>query len=260
MRSWARVRSSGRASTSAAPRRTPTRFRRTAVAFEDLAVAAYKGQAPLIQRRAYLVPALAIHTVEARHAAWIRRLAGFTPAAGRVRRAALEAEHAGDRRGHEVRGHEDPEPEPAEIHRLTTGLRAAPSWHWSRRARSSCSPARGEPAARPAARAHRCRARARARARRSPSARRCRSGTAATSRAGRRYGGRSAPACARRPGAAVVARLGTRTPERTTNIVAVARPRHRRGRPRVGEGPAPGAARTARPAGCRGPRSAATRP
>jgi Ferritin-like domain len=56
-------------------------FRRTAVAFEDLAVAAYKGQAPLIQQRAYLVPALAIHTVEARHAAWIRRLAGITPAA-----------------------------------------------------------------------------------------------------------------------------------------------------------------------------------
>jgi ferritin-like protein len=55
-------------------------FRRTAVAFEDLAVAAYKGQAPLIEKRAYLVPALAIHTVEARHAAWIRRLAGFTPA------------------------------------------------------------------------------------------------------------------------------------------------------------------------------------
>ena len=55
-------------------------FRRTAVAFEDLAVAAYKAQAPLIQKRAYLVPALAIHTVEARHAAWIRRLAGVTPA------------------------------------------------------------------------------------------------------------------------------------------------------------------------------------
>jgi hypothetical protein len=56
------------------------RFRRTAVAFEDLAVAAYKAQAPLIQKRAYLVPALAIHTVEARHAAWIRRLAGVAPA------------------------------------------------------------------------------------------------------------------------------------------------------------------------------------
>jgi hypothetical protein len=57
------------------------RFRRTAVAFEDLAVAAYKGQAPLIEDRALLVPALAIHTVEARHAAWIRRLAGISPAA-----------------------------------------------------------------------------------------------------------------------------------------------------------------------------------
>ena len=56
-------------------------FRKTAVAFEDLAVAAYKAQAPLIQRRAYLVPALAIHSVEARHAAWIRRLAGEVPAA-----------------------------------------------------------------------------------------------------------------------------------------------------------------------------------
>jgi rubrerythrin len=57
------------------------KFRRTAVAFEDLAVAAYKAQAPLIQSRDYLVPALAIHSVEARHAAWIRRLAGITPAA-----------------------------------------------------------------------------------------------------------------------------------------------------------------------------------
>src|SRR4051794_38062024 len=47
----------------------PERSRRTAVAFEDLAVAAYKGQAPHIQRTDYLVPALAIHTVEARHAA-----------------------------------------------------------------------------------------------------------------------------------------------------------------------------------------------
>jgi Ferritin-like domain len=57
------------------------RFRKTAVAFEDLAVAAYKGQAPQINSRPLLVAALAIHTVEARHAAWIRRLAGITPAA-----------------------------------------------------------------------------------------------------------------------------------------------------------------------------------
>lgn len=59
----------------------PERFRRTAVAFEDLAVAAYKGQAARIERKAYLMPALAIHAVEARHAAWIRRLAGSQPAA-----------------------------------------------------------------------------------------------------------------------------------------------------------------------------------
>jgi rubrerythrin len=59
-----------------------TAFRKTAVAFEDLAVAAYKGQAPRITSRAYLASALAIHSVEARHAAWIRRLAGKSPVAG----------------------------------------------------------------------------------------------------------------------------------------------------------------------------------
>jgi len=56
-------------------------FRSTAVAFEDLATAAYKGQAPMITSRSYLAGALAVHSVEARHAAWIRRLAGFLPAA-----------------------------------------------------------------------------------------------------------------------------------------------------------------------------------
>lgn len=59
----------------------PDAFRSTAVAFEDLATAAYKQQAPLIKSKAYLAAALAIHSVEARHAAWIRRLAGFLPAA-----------------------------------------------------------------------------------------------------------------------------------------------------------------------------------
>src|SRR5262249_46363355 len=44
-------------------------FRRTAVAFEDLSVAAYKAQAPKIVEREYLVSALAIHSVQARHAA-----------------------------------------------------------------------------------------------------------------------------------------------------------------------------------------------
>lgn len=59
----------------------PEAFRNTAVAFEDLATAAYKQQAPLIKSKSYLAGALAIHSVEARHAAWIRRLAGFLPAA-----------------------------------------------------------------------------------------------------------------------------------------------------------------------------------
>ncbi|MGZ4236004.1 MAG: ferritin-like domain-containing protein [Solirubrobacteraceae bacterium] len=59
----------------------PEAFRTTAVAFEDLATAAYKQQAPLIKSKAYLAGALGIHSVEARHAAWIRRLAGFLPAA-----------------------------------------------------------------------------------------------------------------------------------------------------------------------------------
>ena len=58
----------------------PKAFRSTAVAFEDLAAAAYKEQAPKIKSRAFLAAALGIHTVEARHAAWIRRLAGELPA------------------------------------------------------------------------------------------------------------------------------------------------------------------------------------
>jgi len=56
-------------------------FLKTAVAFEDLAVAAYKGQARRIRSKAVLTSALGIHTVEARHAAWMRYLNGNTPAA-----------------------------------------------------------------------------------------------------------------------------------------------------------------------------------
>jgi rubrerythrin len=57
------------------------RFLKTAVAFEDLAVAAYKGQAPLIDSKEILAAAIAIHSVEARHAAWMRHLFGIVPAA-----------------------------------------------------------------------------------------------------------------------------------------------------------------------------------
>jgi len=56
------------------------KFLKTAVAFEDLAVAAYKGQARRLKSRAVLTSALGIHTVEARHAAWMRYLNGNVPA------------------------------------------------------------------------------------------------------------------------------------------------------------------------------------
>ena len=58
----------------------PRAFLKTAVAFEDLAVAAYKGAAPQLQTPAIITTALGIHTVEARHAAWMRYLYGIRPA------------------------------------------------------------------------------------------------------------------------------------------------------------------------------------
>ena len=58
----------------------PVSFRANAVAFEDLAVGAYKQQLPLIRSDRYLAAAVAIQSVEGRHAAWIRRLAGVLPA------------------------------------------------------------------------------------------------------------------------------------------------------------------------------------
>ena len=43
-------------------------------------MAAYKGQAALIDETAVLNAALAIHTVEAHHASWIRHILGVAPA------------------------------------------------------------------------------------------------------------------------------------------------------------------------------------
>jgi hypothetical protein len=51
-------------------------FRSTAQVLEDTGVAAYAGQAPYIKQLAIARPALGIHSVEARHAAWIRFLNG----------------------------------------------------------------------------------------------------------------------------------------------------------------------------------------
>jgi hypothetical protein len=55
---------------------TEASFRTTAQALEDTGVAAYAGQAPYIRQLAVARPALGIHSVEARHAAWIRFLNG----------------------------------------------------------------------------------------------------------------------------------------------------------------------------------------
>jgi hypothetical protein len=55
-------------------------FTATAQVLEDTGVSAYKGQAPRLKSVAVLKAALAIHAVEARHAAWIRDIAGTPPA------------------------------------------------------------------------------------------------------------------------------------------------------------------------------------
>ena len=48
------------------------KFAATAQAVEDIGVSAYAGQGPNILQRPIVVAALSIHSVEARHAAWIR--------------------------------------------------------------------------------------------------------------------------------------------------------------------------------------------
>ena len=67
-------------------------FLKTAVAFEDLAVAAYKGQAPRLRSKPVLAAAVSIHSVEARHAAWMRYLFGVQPAVNAFDDAASKAE------------------------------------------------------------------------------------------------------------------------------------------------------------------------
>jgi hypothetical protein len=59
----------------------PKAFLKTAVAFEDLAVAAYGGQAANLRASSAVAAAVSIYSVEARHAAWMRYLFGLNPAA-----------------------------------------------------------------------------------------------------------------------------------------------------------------------------------
>jgi hypothetical protein len=56
-------------------------FIRTAVGFEDLTAALLKWQAPRLDSRPIVAAAVTLHSVETRHAAWIRHLIGLRPAA-----------------------------------------------------------------------------------------------------------------------------------------------------------------------------------
>jgi len=58
---------------------SPKRFTDSALKLEDLAVAAYNAAAPSLTKPA-LAAAAKIVSVEARHASWIRSIAGVTPA------------------------------------------------------------------------------------------------------------------------------------------------------------------------------------
>jgi hypothetical protein len=56
-------------------------FTETATAFEDLTAALLKTQAVQVDSRHVLAALASLHSVEARHAAWIRHIAGIVPAA-----------------------------------------------------------------------------------------------------------------------------------------------------------------------------------
>jgi hypothetical protein len=56
-------------------------FVKTAVAFEDLTAALLKWQAPRLDSRTIVAAAVSLHSVETRHAAWIRHIVGLQPAA-----------------------------------------------------------------------------------------------------------------------------------------------------------------------------------
>ncbi len=54
-------------------------FVKTAVAMEDLTVALLTGQLPVLRDRKLVAAVFSLLTVEARHAAWARRIRGFQP-------------------------------------------------------------------------------------------------------------------------------------------------------------------------------------
>jgi len=67
-------------------------FAQTAIVLEDTGVKAYQGQAANIKSQAVFKAAIAIHPVEARHAAWIRNIVGQNPAPDSFNPAASKSE------------------------------------------------------------------------------------------------------------------------------------------------------------------------
>ncbi len=62
------------------PKLNQRSFVRTSIVLEQTGVGAYGGAFPALKSKAVKEAALAIHSVEARHVAWARRIAGATPA------------------------------------------------------------------------------------------------------------------------------------------------------------------------------------
>ena len=56
------------------------KFQATSQLLEDTGVSAYAGQGPLLKTKAIVAAALSIHSVEARHAAWMRHIRQVAPA------------------------------------------------------------------------------------------------------------------------------------------------------------------------------------
>ena len=71
-----------------------TAFVKTAVAFEDLTAALLKWQAPRFDARSTTAAILTLHSVETRHAAWIRHIVGVLPATTAFDRPAAQDQMA----------------------------------------------------------------------------------------------------------------------------------------------------------------------
>ena len=78
-------------------------FTETAVAFEDLTAALLKTQATQVDSRGILAALVSLHSVEARHAAWIRHIAGIVPAADAIDEPTSKARVVALGRLHELR-------------------------------------------------------------------------------------------------------------------------------------------------------------